>query len=132
MPRDAYVDILGVDDSNDLLFILFIPSRDKNGVDLADHRQWVEAAARLLGRLFNGSTVMPPAQGTWLNPESNELIYEEVVLVHSYTKNEIGTRPEIIEEIGRFVHRMGNQTNQGEVGIVIDNTFHRIRNFTLA
>lgn len=132
MSSATYVDILGIADSNDFLFILFVPSRDKNGVELADHHQWVEAAAKLMGRLFGGSTIMPPARGAWLNPETDELIMEDVVLVHSYTESAQATEPDVLEEIGRFVHRLGKETNQGEIGIVLNNVFHRIRNFTLA
>lgn len=127
-----YSDILGIEDSNEVLFILFVPSKDKNGVELSDQRQWVEAGAKLLGRLFGGSTIMPPAQGTWLNPENDELLMEEIVLVHSYARIADSQSTSVIEEIGRFLHRLGANTNQGEIGVVIDGVFHRIRKFTLA
>ena len=132
MWNTAYSEILGTEESNEVLFIVFVPSKDKDGIDLADHHQWVEGAARMLGHLFGGSTIMPPARGTWLNPETNELIVEEVVLVHSYATRADAEAPAKLEDLGRFLHRMGRETNQGEIGIAVNGVFHRIRRFRLA
>src|SRR5262245_59135630 len=77
------------DEPNSVLFVLFIPSKDKDGNDLPagqDQQLWANAAGDLLTTLFGGSTQMPPAKGMWLNEETQEIITEEVVLVHSYAR----------------------------------------------
>jgi hypothetical protein len=117
---------------NGILFVLFIPSRDKFGIDLSDNEMWADAAGRLLSELFGGATQMAPAKGMWFNEETGQIIVEEIILIHSYAK------PSHVSDEGRlrllagFLHRMGKETNQGEVAIVVDNVFHRIRKFILA
>jgi hypothetical protein len=132
----THADLLGSDaEPNGILFVRFIPSKDKDGNDLPgneDQDVWASTAADLLSRLFGGATVMPPAQGKWLNEESGQIITEQVVLVHSYARASHATDEGRLRELARFLHRMGRQTNQGEVAVVIDNVFHRIRKFTLA
>ena len=39
---------------------------------------------------------------------------------------------ENLQRVARILHRMGKRTKQGEVGVVIDGVFHRIRRFPLA
>ena len=132
----AHANVFGFEEEpNSILFIPFIPSKDKDGNDLPEHENqemWVHAAARLLGRLFGGATIMSPARETWLNEDTDELISEQVMLVHSYARRSDAEDEGRLLELARFLHRMGRQTNQGEVGVVIDNVFHRIRKFTLA
>ncbi len=118
------------DEANSTLVILFIPSKEKDGKDRNDQELWVDAAATLLSDLFGGATIMPPAQGAWLNPETGQLIREAVVLVHCYVRGSQIDDPERLKALARFLHRMGAETNQGEVGIVIGDVFHRIRRFT--
>ncbi|MFN0051791.1 MAG: hypothetical protein ACKV0T_06350 [Planctomycetales bacterium] len=133
MPKLEYGKILNSEnESSDTLIVLFIPGKDKNDKELKDQEQWAIAAGNLLGQLFGGSTTMPVARGTWFNPETKKLIAEPVILIHCYVRaGEIASR-EKIEEVGRFLHRMGKETKQGEVAILIGDTFHRIRKYSLA
>jgi hypothetical protein len=59
---------------NGVLFVLFIPSKDKDGKDLNDQPMWADAAGDLLAELFGGATIMPPARGKWFNEESKQII----------------------------------------------------------
>ena len=61
-----------------VLFILFIPSKDKDGKDLKDSELWASAAGTKLTELFGGATEMPPAKGKWYNEESKKIIPESV------------------------------------------------------
>jgi hypothetical protein len=117
---------------NDTLIVLFIPGKDKHDKELPDQEQWAKAAGNLLGMLFGGSTTMPTARGSWYNPVSKKLIVEPVVLVHCYVRAEDMATKEKLEELARFLHRMGKETKQGEVAILIGETFHRVRKFDLA
>jgi hypothetical protein len=117
---------------NGKLFVLFIPSKDKNGSDLDDQEMWASAACRLLSELFGGATQMPPAKGMWLNEETGQVIVEEVILIHCYARPSHVNDEGKLRQLAQFLHRMGKETNQGEIGVVIDNVFHRIRKFILA
>lgn len=114
-----------------VLFILFIPSKDKDGKDLKDPELWASAAGTKLTELFGGATEVPPAKGKWYNEESKKIIPESVVLIHSYATEAKANDEKRIEALALFLHRMGRETNQGEVAVVIDGVFHRIRKFNL-
>src|SRR5262249_49078990 len=118
-----------------VLFVLFIPSKDKDGGPLPrgeDQQLWADAAGDLLARIFGGATIMPPAKGKWLNEETATIITEEVVLVHSYARGGDAADEQKLMELAKFLHRMGKKTRQGEVAVVIGDVFHRIRKFNLA
>lgn len=58
------------------------------------------------------------------------LVFDEPVVVHCYTT------PHDIEEEGKlkglaaFCRRMGRETNQGEIGLVIADEYFAIRDYT--
>jgi hypothetical protein len=127
------VEVFGSEaEPNGVLIVLFIPSKDKDGNDLSNQEMWADAASDLLSALFGGATIMPPAKGKWLNEETDQIITEPVVLIHCYARPSHASDEDRLKRLAGFLHRMGKETNQGEVAIVIDNVFHRIRKFTLA
>jgi len=137
VPQDnAHRATLGSENEpNGALFVLFIPSNDKDGDPLPngqDQQLWATAAGDMLTRIFGGATMMPPAKGKWLNEETNKIISEEVVLVHSYARGKDAADDKKIATLATFLHRMGKETKQGEVAVVIGDVFHRIRKFNLA
>ena len=93
---------------------------------------WANTAGDVLTELFGGATILPPAKGKWLNEESKTIITEAVVLVHSYARGVDANNEGKVAALAKFLHRMGKETAQGEVGVVIGDVFHRIRKFTLA
>jgi len=114
---------------NSILFVLFIPSKDKDDNDLHDQPLWANAAGDLFTKLFGGATEMPPARGKWYNEESGEIITEDVILLHSYARAGDAADDDKIRQIAGFCHRMGRETRQGEVALLIDGIFHRMRSF---
>ncbi|HVS36171.1 MAG TPA: hypothetical protein VMS17_11370 [Gemmataceae bacterium] len=119
---------------NGLLFVLFIPSKTDKGKDLPrgeDQKQWADAAGDMLTDQFGGSTEMPAAKGKWKN-DDGEIITEPVILVHSYAQQSHVEDDAKMEELAKFLHRMGKRTQQGEIVVVIDNIMHRIRKFPKA
>jgi hypothetical protein len=52
-------------------------------------------------------------------------------LIHSYATEAKANDEDRIKALAQFLHRMGRDTNQGEVAVVIDGVFHRIRKFNL-
>lgn len=125
--------ILGSEDEpSGILFVLFIPSKDRNGVAFNDQDVWASTAGDMLTTLFGGATIMPPARGKWLNPETNTTITEEVVLVHSYARTGDANDDNKLWVLAAFLHRLGRDTNQGVVAVLIDGVFHRIHNYRSA
>lgn len=70
---------------------------------------------------------MPPADGTWLNPENGEIIQEKTKIIYTYVYP--GKFEENIGALREFLHRFGRETNQGEVVVEFDGRFYRIRKY---
>ena len=110
----AYSPTLGAEaEPNSVLIVLFIPSKDKDGNDLPDgndQEMWADAAGDLLTELFGGSTQMPAAKRKWLNEETNTIIPEKVLLVHSYAQPGHARDETRLKKLAVFLHRMGKKT----------------------
>ena len=108
-------------------FTLYIPNKDKNGKQIRNLDQWIKEAQKILTNIGNGTTSLPPADGTWLNPDNNEIIWEKTKIIYAYID------PDKFEEnmgmIREFLHRFGRETNQGEVVFEFDGKFYRIRKY---
>lgn len=111
-----------------LLIVLFVPSKDRDGRDV-DHDAWVTSALETLGTLFRGATAYPRGRGVWRDDDrGGELRYEEPTVVTCYAD------PAAMTDTARsrlraFLHRLGRQANQGEVGIVIGDKYYGITRF---
>jgi hypothetical protein len=107
-------------------FTVYVPNKDRNGQEIGNQRKWVLEAIRLLSEINGGATAMPPVEGGWLN-DQGEIIWENPVLVYSFIRSDqfLSSLPRLRE----FLHRMGRETNQGEVAFEFDGRFYRIRNF---
>ena len=113
-----------------LPIVLFVPSHDRDGRDI-DHDAWVTRALETLGTLFRGATAYPRARGVWRDDErEGTLRYEEPTVVTCYAD------PAALTDTARsrlraFLHRLGRETNQGEVGIVIGDKYYGITEFDI-
>lgn len=105
---------------------IYIPSRDRDGAPV-EFEGWVVQAMELLSQIGGGATRMPPAQGAWLNPDTQALIIEDVTLVYSFVDGD--ALAQRLPELRRFMHGMGRALNQGEVVIEFNDTFYKIRQF---
>jgi len=91
---------------------------------------WVDAALDLFGRVFGGATAYPRARGVWRDDEKGGgLVRDNPVVLHSYMDPEAIERPESQAQLAAFCRRMGRETNQGEVGLVIDDEYLAITSF---
>lgn len=106
---------------------LYIPNKDKEGNQIRSLTRWIKEARKVLTVLGRGSTSMPPADGTWFNPETKETIWEKTTIMYAYVD------PDSFEEnvglLREFLHRFGKETNQGEVVFEFDGKFYRIRKY---
>ena len=67
---------------------------------------------------------MPPIQGAWLNPQTQELIIEEPVVIYSYIEPE--TFALRLGELRDFIQRLGAETDQGQMAFEFDGEFYLI------
>ena len=71
---------------------------------------------------------MPPVEGGWLSDE-NGIIWENPVVVYSFIRHD-----EFVSNLPRiraFMHRLGRETDQGEIAFESDERFYRIWTFNL-
>jgi hypothetical protein len=107
-------------------FSIYIPDRDADGQEIGNQRKWVLEALELLGEINGGATAMPPCEGMWRN-DQGEVIREHPVIVYSYIVPDLFLAS--LPRVREFLHRMGRETNQGEVAVEFDGQFYRIRQF---
>jgi hypothetical protein len=107
-------------------FTIYIPNKDRNGEEIGNQRKWVLEAIHLLAEVNGGATAMPPVEGAWLN-DQGEIIWESPVLVYSYIEPEALLKN--LARLREFLHRLGRETNQGEIAVEFEDRFYRIRKF---
>jgi hypothetical protein len=109
------------------ILTLYIPDKDKDGKRIKNLNSWIKEAQKVLTVIGRGSTSIPPADGTWLNPEIKEIIWEKTTIMYTYID------PDSFEEnaalLREFLHRFGRETNQGEVVFEFDGKFYRIHRY---
>ena len=113
-----------------VLVVLFVPSVERDGKTPIDQDRWCDAALDMFGRVFGGATAYPRAKGVWRDDErSGALVKDEPVVVHCYTTPSDIENGGSLAELGGLCRRMGRETNQGEVGLVIGDEYLAIRDF---
>lgn len=111
------------------LIVVFVPSKDRDA-NLIDQERWVDDVLSTLGRLFRGSTAYPRGRGVWRDDERGGILMkEEPVIVFSYPAADAVTA-DALTELYRTLSRMGRETRQGEVGVVIDGKYYGITDFS--
>lgn len=107
---------------------LFIPSLDRDGQPV-DQVAWRDEALAVLGRLFRGATAFPPGRGVWRDDDcAGKLLYEDIVLVTSYVPTRALTNA-TLADLRAFLHRLGRETRQGEVGVVVGDKYPAINDY---
>lgn len=108
---------------------LFVPSVDRFGAPV-DQKRWEDEALTVFGRLFRGATAFPSGRGVWRDDDrGGVLVFDETVMVTSYVDPRLLEVDEVVDDLRIFLHRMGREANQGEVGIVIDDEYLGITRF---
>jgi hypothetical protein len=121
------VDALGAaEDASAERLTLYIPSQDRYGASF-DPSPWIDDALRLLSAIGGGATAMPPADGAWLNQETNALIIEKVVLVYTFIDPDRFEAE--VPTLRRCLHRLGRETGQGEVICELEGQLFKIRDY---
>jgi hypothetical protein len=110
-----------------VLIVLFVPSVDRDSQPI-EQELWMTRSLELFGGLFGGATAFPKARGVWRDDRrGGRLVWDEPVIVHCYASRTDIQRATSQVAIGEFCAEMCRATNQGEVGLVIDNVYHAIQ-----
>lgn len=110
------------------LIVVFVPSKDRDG-NLIDQDRCVDDVLTTLGRQFRGATAYPRGKGVWRDDaRGGELLREEPVIVFSYAAERDLTK-ESLEVLYRTLSHIGRETNQGEMGVVIDGKYYGITQY---
>ncbi len=113
-----------------VLLVLFVPSVERDGRTPVAQEQWVQAALEMFGRTFGGATAFPKAKGIWRDDErEGALILDEPVVIHCYTTPASIQDKKNLERLGEFCRKMGRETRQGEVGLVVADEYLAFRDF---
>ena len=114
-----------------VLTVLFVPSVERDGATPINQEHWRDAALELFGRVFGGATAYPRATGIWRDDErGGVLVKDEPFIVHCYMEPEVIQDEDNLAALGTFCRRMGRETNQGEIGLIIADEYFAIRSLT--
>jgi hypothetical protein len=107
-PTDSYVAV-------------FVPSKTRDLEDI-DHYVWRRNTVQILSELFGGATSVS-GYGGWLDEEDSPTIKEEEVsIVVSYISREKWNQENGLK-LKKYLSRMGRETEQGSIGIVVEGQF---------
>lgn len=106
---------------------VFIPSQTRDGA-LLDHAIWRTEASRVMADLFGGATAIE-GDGAWCDDERNRVVkVERVSMVVSFMAKSSWNK-ESVAQLAKFLHRMGREAQQGEVGLIAGGEYFPIREF---
>ena len=116
---------LGAAKSESNVLVLFVPSVDRDGQPI-DQDPWVVRALELLGHVFGGATAFPQGRGVWRDDaRGGALVFDAPVIIQCYTSE--GALDAGVDELREFLLRLGRETNQGAVGLIIDRDYLELR-----
>ncbi len=108
--------------------MIFVPSADRDGKKLKGP-SWTRPTLRTLGKLFRGATAYPKGLGVWRDDQAGgTLVFDDTTIVFSYVAPKDLTNDALLE-LRSFLHRLGRETNQGEMGLVLDGHYIGITTF---
>jgi hypothetical protein len=108
--------------------LVFVPTSDRHGRKLKGP-SWTRPTLETLGRPFRGATAYPKGKGVWRDDGADgKLVFDDTTIVFSYIAKEDLT-PSSLGELKAFLHRLGRDTHQGEVGMVLDGRYIGINVF---
>lgn len=112
-----------------VLIVLFIPSVQRDGATPIDQDAWVTQGLETFGSIFGGATAYPKARGVWRDDERGNLVFDSPVVLHCYVTPEAIEDEDNLRSLTSFCRRMGRETQQGEIGLVIADEYLAIRDF---
>jgi hypothetical protein len=106
--------------------ILIIPSHDRKNHPIQDQLVWANAAAEQFAGLFGGATAFQALLGTFMDDEG-KILTDTPILLECYAKREHVQERARMEQVADFAIRMGRETDQDTVALVVNDFMHYIK-----
>ena len=124
---DNIISTLNTDDKQDVV-ILFIPSHDKHEKALNNQDVWAGQAMELFKELYRGATGFATFAGIYLT-EDGKTLHDKPILIESYVVREALVDKNRLNQLVGFMKRMGRETKQASVAVVINDVFHEVTEY---
>jgi hypothetical protein len=124
---DRIISDLHADKRQDLL-ILIIPSHDKHEEPLKDQDRWARAGLDLVADLFGGATAFQTFAGVY-RADDGRILHDTPIMIESYVQRQDLEDRAKLSELLKFMKRMGRETDQAAVALVINSVFHEIKDY---
>ena len=110
------------------IIILIIPSADKKEDELKNQDIWADAAMELFAENYGGATAFETYSGIY-KTDVGKILHDKPILIESYVERERLEDEATLKKLLEFCKRMGRETNQHAVGLVVNSVFHEITDF---
>lgn len=127
---DQIITVISRDERQDMV-ILIIPSHYKEGKQdklLRDQEVWAGNALELFADLYGGATAFQTYQGIYKDDKA-VVHRDKPILVESYVQRAKLMDESALQELLAFAKRMGRETRQKAIGLIINDVFHEIVKF---
>lgn len=127
---EQIISSINKDERQDIV-ILIIPSHYKEGKKdkpLTDQEIWAGNAMDLFADLYRGATAFQTFQGIYKDTDG-EVHRDKPILIESYAERSKLVDEATLQELVAFAKRMGRETRQKAVALIINDVFHEITEF---
>ncbi len=124
------ISVINTDERQDIV-ILIIPSHykeNKKDKPLKDQEVWAGAAMDLFADLYQGATAFQTFQGIYKDDEG-EVHRDKPILIEAYVERSKLVDEATLQQLLAFAKRMGRETRQKAVALIINDVFHLITKF---
>lgn len=123
--KERVLSVLSSGERQDQL-ILIIPSHDRKNKRLGDQAMWADAAANLFAQLFGGATAFKALAGVF-RTDDGDILTDEPILLECYANRADVESETHLNGLLEFAVRMGKETKQDTVALVINDFMHYIK-----
>ena len=125
---DEIISVLRADTRQDIV-VLIIPSHDREEIELTSQEMWAEAAMELFADLFRGATAFKTFAGIYKS-EDGKILHDRPILIESYVQRvDLEDRVKL-NKLLKFAKRMGKETRQAAVALIVNSVFHEITDYS--
>ncbi|MBI1899973.1 MAG: hypothetical protein HYS13_02510 [Planctomycetia bacterium] len=125
---DEIIAVVRADKRQDLV-ILIIPSHDRRERELSNQEWWAGAAMELFADLYGGATAFKTFAGIY-RTDTGKVLHDQPIMIESYVQREDLENRDKLAALLKFAKRLGRETSQAAVGLVVNSVFHEITDFT--
>jgi hypothetical protein len=111
-----------------ILLILFVPSHDKHNKALTNQDIWAGEAMEVFKELYRGATAFMTYAGIYLD-DTGKTLHDKPILIECFAEIKDVKNHKKLEQLVAFMKRMGKETKQAAVGLVVANTFHYVTDY---